>query len=332
MGNVFTGSVMRAIFTVIFILLQGANGENKKLPNKALGMYLALADDTVEGYHDNSDWVPLLYPYQQKGANVLFFTFINPETMGVPLAFRKLCQSRGSGEEGSVPADTLIIFAIGGYQYSKDPNPWKWLKTKEAAEDMAVVVGHWKQQYKIDGIDLDLEAGAGDNPEAGVNVYYFIKKLRSIHPDIIITQPTFGYPQIPANNFIINHSWDVDGNYKDVVDTVGIMAYGEETGDETESLDYVKNFAEATSQWAGFPITVNVPTSSIQVGCKGSAGGANITTLAVESLNQNLLGIMVWYCSVQNGFLYQADWDCSSSDESQLAYVAAMEMFKQYMS
>ena len=117
-------------------------------------------------------------------------------------------------------------------------------------------------------------------------MYYFIKKLKSIHPDFIITQPTFGYPkviilnikenfqnlQIAANNFIINNSWDVDGNYKDVTDTVGIMAYGEETGDEIEvreesdqsydsqygfqSLDYVKNYAEATSQWNGFPIRV----------------------------------------------------------------------------
>lgn len=118
-------------------------------------------------------------------------------------------------------------------------------------------------------------------------MYFFIKKLKSIHPDIIITQPTFGYPQviifnineifqnlqIAANNFIINNSWDVDGNYKDVTDTVGIMAYGEETGEEIEvreesvqsyddsqngfqSLDYVKNYAEATSQWNGFPIRV----------------------------------------------------------------------------
>jgi hypothetical protein len=57
-------------------------------------------------------------------------------------------------------------------------------------------VGHWKQQFGVDGIDLDLETGAGDNPEAGVNMYFFIKKLKSIHPDIIITQPTFGYPQV----------------------------------------------------------------------------------------------------------------------------------------
>ena len=40
--------------------------------------------------------------------------------------------------------------------------------------------------------------------------------------------------KIAANNFIINNSWDVDGNYKDVSDTVGIMAYGENTGDELE--------------------------------------------------------------------------------------------------
>ena len=82
-------------------------------------------------------------------------------------------------------------------------------------------------------------------------MYYFIKKLKSIHPDFIITQPTFGYPQviifnikenfqnlqIAANNFIINNSWDVDCNYKDVTDTVGIRAYGEETGEEIEVME-----------------------------------------------------------------------------------------------
>ena len=40
--------------------------------------------------------------------------------------------------------------------------------------------------------------------------------------------------QIAANNFIINNSWDVDGNYKNITDTVGIMAYGEPTGSELE--------------------------------------------------------------------------------------------------
>ena len=65
-----------------------------------------------------------------------------------------------------------------------DPNPWAWLESKEAAEEMALQVSflslcgshtvagissfmdqvaHWKQ-YGADGIDLDLEAGAGDQP------------------------------------------------------------------------------------------------------------------------------------------------------------------------
>jgi len=315
----------------VFISFACINGQNAKLPRKVIGMYLPLADDREEGFHDNSNWEPYLYPYQQEGANVFFFAFINPETMGVPLAFRKLCQSRGSGADGSVPKDALIIFAIGGFAYSQNPNPWPWLTSKDEAEKAAVTVGHWKQQYGVDGIDLDIETGAGDNPEAGVNMYFFIQKLRSIHPDFIITQPTFGYPQIAANNFIINNSWDVNGNYRKVADTVGIMSYGEETGDETESLDYVKNYAEATSQWNGFPIQVNVPRSSIIVGCKGSAREESISTLAEEILNQDLLGMMVWFCSVQNGFAYQADWDCGSSDESQMAFVAAMEMFRENM-
>ena len=75
-------------------------------------MYILLADDTEDGYdvfysfkyisshikqifffnsfHTDADWEPKLFQYQQTGANVLFFTFINPETMIVPESFKKL--------------------------------------------------------------------------------------------------------------------------------------------------------------------------------------------------------------------------------------------------
>ena len=81
-------------------------------------MYILLADDTEEGFESSSDWTPRLYDYQAYGSNVLFFTFVNPDTMEIPKAFQKLSASRGTGQQGSVPADTLIIYAIGGYLYS----------------------------------------------------------------------------------------------------------------------------------------------------------------------------------------------------------------------
>merc|ERR1711971_808709 len=296
--------VMTLSLTLLFLLPVLAKG-GPRLPDKMLGMYLSLADNTIPGFEDESDWNPLLYPYQQTGANVLYFSFIDPATMLVPLSFRKLAMTRGQDTEGAVPANTTIIFAIGGYEYSVDPNPWAWLESKDAAEEMALQVAHWKT-YGADGIDLDLETGAGDQPAAGVNMFYFIQKLRS-------------YPQVPANDFIINNSWDVDGNSKNVADTVGLMVY-----EGAGSLDYVTNYAEATSQWDGFPITVNVPRTSILVGSRGSASAEDINTLVEGVVEQDLLGIMVWYCSVQNGFQYEVDWDCSGSEESQEAFKIAL--------
>ena len=38
---------------------------------------------------------------------------------------------------------------------------------------------------------------------AGVNMFFFIEKLRTYVPDFIITQPTFGYPQV---SFKVNGS------------------------------------------------------------------------------------------------------------------------------
>ena len=57
---------------------------------------------------DNYDWEPRLHPYQQIGANVLFFTFINPATMDVPVAFKKLGNLE-SGDNNTDAALTSIL-------------------------------------------------------------------------------------------------------------------------------------------------------------------------------------------------------------------------------
>ena len=51
--------------------------------------------------------------------------------MTVPKSYINLAASRGTNAEGAVPANTMIIFAIGGIKYSTDYNPWSWLTSKE---------------------------------------------------------------------------------------------------------------------------------------------------------------------------------------------------------
>ena len=80
--------------------------------HQVLGLYLLLADDFTS-FGSNANWNPELYPYQQKGSNVLFFSFVNPSTMAVPPAFKALAKTRGTNAPGAVPANTVIIFAIG---------------------------------------------------------------------------------------------------------------------------------------------------------------------------------------------------------------------------
>ncbi len=79
-------------------------------------MYIVITDDDVPGYETSSDWTPKLYDYQQTGANVLFFTFINPDTMEVPKAFANLARTRGTGGDGAIPDDTgrLGLIMTGG--------------------------------------------------------------------------------------------------------------------------------------------------------------------------------------------------------------------------
>lgn len=297
-------------------------GPYNGFPKHVMGMYILLADDTEPGYGTNADWDPKLHKYQQEGANVLFFTFINPETMEVPRSFKRLAATRGKDVEGAVPKDTLIIFAIGGYQYSLDYNPWHWLKSRPAAEAMAVKVAKWRDLYGIDGIDLDIEEGAGSKKQAGPNMLYFVKKLKSIHPDLMVSQPTYGYPQVQAEIDVINGGWRKGGDPTGLVDSIGLMVY-----EGTQALNYVKNYASGTSQWDGFPIKVDVPKSRILLGCKGSSNRESITGLASAAVKQEIMGVMVWYCSVRDGLKYSEAWDCSGRPDSEQAYVDSMSLF-----
>ncbi len=56
-------------------------------------------------------------------------------------------------------------------------NPWPWLVSRTVAEAMADQVSQWTDQYPgCDGIDIDIETGAGDDPAAGENLVYFIER------------------------------------------------------------------------------------------------------------------------------------------------------------
>jgi len=296
-------------------------------PKKVLGLYVLLADDDEEGFENESDsWTPELFPWQQEAANVLFFTFIHPETMDVPPSFKKLAATRGTNQPGAVPADTVIIFAIGGYAYSLKPNPWWWLESRQAAEEMAERVAKWPEMYNCDGIDLDLEEGAGARAKAGPNMVHFIRKLRQLQPKMIISQPTYGYPQVQAETDVINASWDAEGHSNNLADSVGLMVY-----EGTQALNYVKNFAKGTDQWEGFPIKVDVPADGIILGVKGAASSASITALCRASVNEDYRGVMVWYASVKNGFHYAISWDASIVDDSIAGYKSCMDIYKPHL-
>merc|ERR1719345_257700 len=64
------------------------------------------------------------------------------------------------------------------------------------------------------------------------------------------------------------------------------------------SLQYVDNYVHGASQWQGFPIHVDVPSTKIMLGAGGQAASGTITALAQAAHDQDLAGIMVWYSSV----------------------------------
>jgi len=78
---------------------------------------------------------------------------------------------------------------------------------------------------------------------------YFIERLRQFKPDVIIGLPTQSSPSAGAGAQVINQSWNKNSSSNNLADHIGILAY-----EGSQALQYVKNFAQATQQWTGFPI------------------------------------------------------------------------------
>ena len=98
-----------------------------------------------------------------------------------------------------------------------------------------------------------------------------------------------------------------------------------------QALNYVKNYADGSGRWQGFPIKINAPKNVILLGAKGSSSSSVIGKLASAAVKDDILGIMVWYASVKNGFDYAPYWDASTKQDSINGYKKAMQLFKKHM-
>lgn len=285
--------------------------------NTSVGLYSLLADDDDRIYKSGLDWQPELHDYQQKGFNTLYLTFIRPDTMEVPPSFARLAKTRGTPALGAVPANTKVVFAIGGIAYSGSINPWPWLTSAQAARDMAAKVAKWTD-LGADGIDLDIEDGAGNAPGVGANLIEFVRELKRLNPSILVSLPVYGYPQISAANELVNFAFGPNGEDRGLVDSVGIMVY-----EGIQALNYVGNYAKipGSSRWEGFPITADVPKNKIILGLKGTSDDNTIRSMAESVAAQGYGGVMVWYGSLldqqKQALQYARDWDASQVTSSQ---------------
>merc|ERR1719203_2499505 len=268
------------------------------MPSKMLGMYVLVADDTDKVYTSTYRWTPQLFPYQQSGSNVIYLTFLNPQLMpAVPPGMAALAQSRGSSATGAVPTNTVILFAIGGQAYSQGES-WSWLTSVDKAEAMAVEVAKWPSQYGCDGIDLDIETGAGNVKGAGANLATFVAKLKALAPKMIITQPVFGSPSsVPAANRLLEASYNqtLQNPAYGSLAKVGIMVYSG-TGSEQWTKYYTDGCSKYCSQW-NCPVAACVPKQDMVLGIDGSAASGSITSIANDVKAQGLGGVMVWESS-----------------------------------
>lgn len=118
-------------------------------------------------------------------------------------------------------------------------------------------------------------------------------------------------------NNLINNAWDTRGYNLGLLDRVSVMQYQCQA-----SFAYVKNYADAESQYAGFPIKVNVPMENMMVGIGGKDSASCITTMASSVKSQALGGMMVWFGSVLDAkkgdiaFAYNTQYDASLVQDS----------------
>ena len=300
------------------LIMLAVVGATVSFPERIIGMYVLLADDK-DVYNSQAEWTPQLWPYQQTGANVLFFTFVNASLMpDVPPAFTKLARSRGTDEEGAVPEGTIIMFAIGGEAGSKHPDTWDWLTSKAKAEAMAEHVAKWPSKHGCDGIDIDIEVPAGRHEETGEMLVHFVAKLKSLNPDILITQPVFGTADTVrsvdrllevAFNPDAEQEFDYDSTHTEgSVSAVGIMRYAG-TNAETYLSVYTQGClpSRCSTRPHGYcPVNACVPRANMLVGLEGNAGDGSIFKVQRDVVQGGLGGMMVWEASVRDAASGQA--------------------------
>merc|ERR1740123_636647 len=210
-----------------------------------------------------------------------------------------LARSKGTGAQGAVPSDTAVIFAIGGKAYSQEPNPWEWLTSRTKAEAMAAEVAKWPAEYGCDGIDLDIETGAGQASGAGENLVAFVAKLKELAPNMIVTQPVFSSPSsVPAANRMIEASYNasLDSPAQGSVSKVGIMLYS-----GTEAANWLEYYVDGCSKHCSqyyCPLAACVPSGDMVLGAGGDASAATIEALVGDVNALGLGGVMVWYASL----------------------------------
>ena len=110
---------------------------------------------------------------------------------------------------------------------------------------------------------------------------------------------------------MVNEGFTKDGNSLDLIDSVGLMVYN-----NLESLQYVKDYGNATSEWDGFPITVDVPYNQILPGIQGSASSSTIQEMANDVKSEGLGGFMVWFASVWDATRNTKAFSYGSDDAS----------------
>lgn len=317
---------------------------SSKLPNPLRGVYLLCADvlqpdivTTIDGKQaivkDNPNWQPKCGDWI-KQFNVVYLTFLQPDAI-VPPAMVNAAKNRGPNGL-NLAEGTKVLYSIGGYAYCNKPPKvpidfiakWAWLDNKDTAEKMAEQIAADENYKYVDGFDFDIEpddAQTAAGPCLKPGIVHFVRKLRELKPDWIITQPVLGNATTYQNPLGVgvalsvcwpSQNWFNGGNKlpdgvvpmktdKGLYDGLTLMGYGYSV---EENITFRDGYGKPGQCKAWCPVPCDIPHNLVTVGVypnKGAGTQDGINQLLDLTSKGELQGYMVWYASADNGFQYK---------------------------
>ena len=260
------------------------------------------------------------------GFNTYWLSFLNPNTIftngqahAPSSAFTQFSLNRGT-QDGPKTTDK-VIYSIGGYSYSQGGYSWSMFDSVANAQTFAKAVVQWKENYKMDGFDLDWETSSLSDTQKEA-IFTFITTVKQLDPSLIITMEEAGYPQY-ATSLIIQYAL-AKGKIQTLINSVDAFNVMYYSADPSQNAMYWANndWEKDCTNWC--PLGTKIPSSKIILGVPGCCDQAPTSSIVKNFLcakgndGNSFAGFMIWYIGSDSTTKIEYQGSCSNSGGCQM--------------